>query len=142
MSVTVVITGDKKLNKALKKLPSKEQKKVFKAAARPAIKPVMQQARGNANLFKETGALAKSIKVRAIPRSRVMIGIRVTTRSEDFAEKYYAAFQEFGWKAGKANKPIPGRNFMKDAAAVKGASVLKDYSNRMSKAIKATFTRP
>jgi len=141
MSVTVVITGDKKLNRALKKLPSAEQKKVFKAAARPAVKPVMQQARQNAQRDKKTGTLAKSIKVRAIPRSRVRIGIRVTTSSESFTGNYYASFQEYGWKSGKGNTKIAGRNHMKDAASVKGPAALKDYSQRMKKAIQDTFKK-
>lgn len=133
--VTAVITGDKKLNRKLSRLTSKQQKKAFRDAARPAIKPVMTESRSNAKANSDTGRLAKSIKVRSLPRSRSRIGVRVTTRADDFGRQFYASFQEYGWKAGKLKRPIKGTENMQDAARVKKASVIRDYKRRLAHSI-------
>ena len=133
--VTMVLTGDRQLNRKLKRLTSKQQKAAFREAARPAIKPVGQEAKSNAKENKDTGALAKSIKVRSIKRSRSRIGVRVTTRTEDFKEgRFYASFQEYGWKAG--NTRVKGRENLTKAANKKGRLALKNYKLLMRLAIK------
>lgn len=136
----VVITGDKRINRALQRLSSKDAKKAFRKAARPAIKPVMQQARGNAKRNRRTGKLDKSFKVRSIPRSRSRIGVRVTTREQDFQRQFYAAYQEFGWKAGKAKRKIEGRDNLKNAADTKRRPVIEDYKRRLKQQIEELAT--
>ncbi len=138
----MVMTGDKKVNRMLKKLPSKQQKAAFRKAARPAIKPVMTEARSNIKKDSDTGKLAKTVKVRALKRSRSRIGVRVTTRAEDVDGTFYGAFQEYGWKAGKAKRQIKGTENITKAAESKRTAVMRDYSERMKKQIEETARRP
>ena len=96
---TIVLTGDKKLNRKLAKLAGKDAKKVIRKAIRPALKPIQKQAKQNVRKHRKSGQLEKSIKTRSIKRTRRGIGARVTTgtASTDFSgETYYGAFVEFG----------------------------------------------
>lgn len=125
-----VITGDVKLNRILAKLTSKQAKAAIRKASRAALKPVLQQARANAKSFKDTGLLGRSIKIRSIKRSRSAIGSRVTVSTETGKfDKFYAAFQEYGWKAGPTK--VAGQNYMKDAATTKQPEVIRIYSNKI-----------
>ncbi len=56
------------------------------------------------NAPRATGRLARSIRLRAMKRSRSRVGARITTNAYDNlyqGKTFYAAFQEFGWKTGK-----------------------------------------
>ena len=137
---TAVITGDKALNRKLHRLASKEQKKAFRNAARPAIKPVMVDARKLAPSDKKD--LSRSVKVRSQKRSRSSIGVRVTTRAEDVKNRtYHGAFQNFGWKAGVANRQIEGTEFMNKAADRNQNAVLRDYRGRLKNEIERSAKR-
>lgn len=100
MSVNVKLLGDKKLDKKLKELESRTQKKVVRKAMRNTAKAVQKDVRSAAPVA--SGRLRKSIKVRASKRSRRRIGIEVRTgeRSELGIEPsergYYPASIEFG----------------------------------------------
>lgn len=97
----MVLTGSEELNRKLGELSSKQAKEAIRKAARPALQPTLAAARANAP--KRSGRLQRSIKIRAIKRSRSRIGARVTTAKSDnqFSGKtFYAAFQEWGWKTG------------------------------------------
>ncbi len=140
--VTFVLTGDKSLNRKLARLAGKDAKKVVRKAIRPALKPVQQQARNNAKAFKQTGRLGKSIKIRAIKRSRARIGARVTTGDStgDFTgNAYYGAFIEYGWKAGprgSSNRTVvPGKHYMRRAVQAKRQEALRIYREGIRKNI-------
>lgn len=99
--ITVVLTGSEQLNRKLLELTSSQAKAAIRKAARPALKPTLAAAR--ANVARRTGRLARSIKIRALGRSRNRVGMRVTTSSSDNAfsgKTFYGAFQEWGWKTG------------------------------------------
>ncbi len=111
---TIILTGDKALDRNLAQLTGAAGRKVFNKAARAAAKPVAKQARANAP--SRTGRLKKSIKVRSIARSRNKIGIRVTTGNEtgDFGgDGYYGAFLEYGYKRGKRSAGVKAAQSLK-----------------------------
>lgn len=100
-AINITLSGDRQLLAKLDRLSKKDSRAVVRKAARKAAKPVMQQARANAPV--KTGALKKSIKVRAIKRSRTRIGVRISTTGLESVfqgKQFYGAFQEYGWKPG------------------------------------------
>ena len=134
----MVVTGNKELNRKLSALTGPQQKKVVRSALRPALKPVQQKAKQVAKSFKDTGLLARSIKIRSNKRSRRSIGARVTsgTQTTDFGGKaYYGAFQEYGWKSGKRGsgnrRQIKGKGFMQRAVRTKSAQALRIYNRKI-----------
>lgn len=129
-----VLTGDKKLNRKLARLTGPQAKKAFRQSARPAIKPIQQESKSNSSKHSDTGKLARSYRVRSIPRSRSRIGSRVTIREEEF-DSFYAGFREFGWKAGRAKRKVKGTEDMERAAKAKKTAVMRDYKARLAKNI-------
>lgn len=106
------LEGAQELLARLKVLPSKMPKKIFKKALRAGAKIVLAEAKKNAPV--KTGALRKSLKVRAGRAGKNRVSMLVSTRRGDFkGNEFYGAFQEFGWKAGK-RKGKHGRAFAGD----------------------------
>jgi HK97 gp10 family phage protein len=107
--MTFTLEGDKELTDMLRKLNKAEFKSAVQTGAKKAMAPVQKTARAIAP--KKTGKLKRSIRIRVLKRSRVRVGARVTVGAHDNMYKgrtFYAAFQEYGWKAGKraSNKDI------------------------------------
>lgn len=101
LGVDISLIGDKELQKAFKKLHPKLQKKAFKKAARVAAKIVKESAKGKVPVAE--GDLKKSIKVKAMKRSRTQVGVRIVagTREElgipADSKWYYPAIVEYGY---------------------------------------------
>jgi HK97 gp10 family phage protein len=134
----LIITGDRELNRMLRRLALKDGKKVVRAAARKAIKPVQLSAKQLAP--KDSGQLRRAVKVRALPRSRRRVGVRVTIGERFFTgDQFYGSFQEWGWKTGKrgsANRrQIPGKHFLREAADSNRAKVIAIYRREIRKGI-------
>lgn len=136
----VKVSGLKELDAALKELPNNVAKKHLRTALRAGAKIVQAEAKRLAPV--ETGALKKSIKVRARKRSRRGgVGIIVTTGNKDSlfkGDQFYGGAIEWGWKKvpsfkgkdGKwkslktknprakpeLRKLIPGKHFLENAA--------------------------
>jgi len=128
-----IITGDKKLNRALFRLEKTEAKKIVRKAAREALRPVLSQAKANAP--EDTGRLVASLKIRALKRSRKRFGATVQTAAGNFqGETYYGGFQEWGWVARSGNK-IPGDRFMLRAAITERQPALRIYRRLISNGI-------
>lgn len=133
----LVLTGDKELNKRLAMLSGKEAKKVVRKSLRPALKPVLQEARGNAPT--KTGFLKKNIKIKSIARSRTYIGARVTSGlgkaksgNDNSGDAFYGSFLEYGTKPRRtesgANRGIVKPfKYMKKAADKKREQALRIY---------------
>lgn len=96
--VKTSFTGDKKLDRMLREFEPKLAKKIIRRTLRKAAKPVLETARQHAPVL--TGALKRSLKVRAMKRSRRnknKYGVRVITGDDFFkGEQFYGAFIEFG----------------------------------------------
>lgn len=90
------IEGAKELDKVLASLPKAVGKAQLKSALRRSAKPIVKEARTRAP--KDTGAMAKSIKVRTMTRTRVPAAISIGPDAEHF----YGRFPEFGTSKIKA----------------------------------------
>lgn len=96
----ISLLGDVELERKLQALPEKLERKVIRQAIRKGGQPILRDARANAN--KLTGAMARSIKLRAMKRKKGRIGVRIQTgtrlelgiRADD--PYYYPAIVEFG----------------------------------------------
>lgn len=100
----IVITGDKQLARTFAALGPQLANKFARQALRKAAKLVKERAEGKlrTNPSIESGALLKGIKVRAMKRSRVRIGVVIVTTAES-GESGFGGFQlEFGTKRAGA----------------------------------------
>lgn len=143
--VTIVLTGSETLNRKLLELTSTQAKAAIRSAARPALQTTLQAAR--ALCPARDGKLRKSIKIRAIRRSRSRVGMRLSTSKSDNAfsgKTFYGGFIEWGRKVGKrrrvsvrrpprndtsdTRRKVPSNPFMKRAARRTQTAALKSYS--------------
>ncbi len=96
--MAVQITGDKQLEKVFDQFEVNLRKKIARKAIRKAAKPVRDTAIARAPV--DTGLLKKSIKVRAMKRSRKnkhTVAVRVVTGEGFFkGEAFYGGFLEYG----------------------------------------------
>lgn len=135
----ISLTGSKELDAALKAFTPAVQKQILRKATRAVSKPVMQQARAWAP--HDTGALEKSIKVRALKRSRRnkdIVGTRVVTSGGDSlfqGDQYYGGFQEFGTKYMEANP------FMQPAMDMSEGAVRSAFQAELPAIIEQTANR-
>jgi len=106
-SIQVFAEGWEKVAADLRGLGKKLQNKVLRQALRSGARPILNAAKANiqsdnAPEWEDTGQLMRSIKIRAIKRSRNRVGIRVGTAEGWFrGNTFYGAFREFGHKIGK-----------------------------------------
>jgi len=124
--------GDKKLaNGAFRKGLRTGAKRIAKDA-RP-LAPVHQGPYPAHRKDRKPGTLKKSIKVRAMKRSRKGVGIRVSDYYAGIA--YYGAFQEYGTKRQKA-KPYLRPAFDKNKAAA-----VNDLKQEIKTAVEGAFKK-
>ncbi len=133
------------LLKELKQLPGKVQRKILVQESRKAAKTYLLGQAKNA-VPKQTGALRKSIKVRALKRSRVRVGVRIGMAEKDFAgETFYGSFLEYGWKAGKRRskasvddrKQIPAKYYLKKVVEQHGDNAQSGFANQVAERIES-----
>ena len=124
--------GDKKLaNKAFRKGLRTGAKRIA-ADARP-LAPVHQGPYPPNRKDRKPGTLKKSIKVRAMKRSRKGVGIRVSDYYSGIA--YYGAFQEYGTKHQKATPYLrPAFDKNKNAA-------VNDLKGEIKTAVEGAFKK-
>lgn len=111
----IIVTGDAEINRKLAALAGPTAKAAIRKASRAALRPVAAAAKANAP--RRTGLLSRSIKIRAMPRSRQRFGSMVTSSGSgrQFGGKtFYGAPQEYGWQAGRRVRNV-------DLGAAKGA---------------------
>jgi HK97 gp10 family phage protein len=92
---TVVLTGVKEIDRALRQLERKMAAKVVRQAINKALKPIEARVKELAPV--ESGQLRDSLKVRAMPYKKGRIAFEVRTAKGDFkGDQFYGAFQEYG----------------------------------------------
>lgn len=115
--IDISLLGDKELQTKFRLLPIKVQRKLLRQGMRKAGKLVRDEARRLVPV--DTGALKKSLKVRAAIRKRGSFGARIMTgeRAElgidPGASGYYPAVVEFG------SKTQPAQPYLRAAADAK-----------------------
>jgi HK97 gp10 family phage protein len=133
--VDVSVLGDKELQKKLKRLDIKLQKKIVRNAISRAILPVKHKAKSLVPV--ESGLLKKSIKrktgvKKGIARARIVTGTRIELGIPIDAKGYYPAAIEFGVPSqGKAAK-----SFMRAAITALKSHVLKKTGDHIDEGIK------
>ncbi len=108
-SFGAVVTGVADIDKKLKRLPLKLQKKLTRQATRKAAKEVVL-LHAKTNVPTNTGKLAASLAVRAAKARKGRFGHQTETKPGAYAgadegEQYPGAFLEFGTKE-RFRKPI------------------------------------
>lgn len=97
----VLVTGDKEIDRLLKAMPLKLQKKISRQATRKAAKDVVLP-NARAEVPVKTGKLAASLQVRAAKARKGMFGHQVETKSGAYGgeggDQFPGAFLEFGTK--------------------------------------------
>lgn len=128
-----VLTGDRELDRLLASVEAKKVKPALRKGAREGAKETAAQAK--ANVPTDSGALKRSIKVRALKRSRKtkhLVGARVVTGEGLFkGDNYYGGFVEFGTSKMKA-KP-----YLRPAANQSKQRVFQAFKRKTAEAIRS-----
>ncbi len=145
---SVIITGNKSLNRMLQGLASNQARAFHRKALRNAAKVVLQEAKARTPVA--SGALRSSLTVKAIKRTRKGIGVRITQRSgnEFMGREFYGGFLEFGWRVGKrrgkktqrdgndSRRKVEGRWFMRSAGIAKEDEAIEVYETELGDLIR------
>jgi len=105
------VTGDKELIAKLQTLRRAKLRAAVRKGSRRAAKIVQAEAKQLAPA--RTGALARAIRVRSIPRSRKWTGTQATFKVEGGV--YYGGFVEAGHKLRGGKGKVEGQAFMRRA---------------------------
>ncbi len=129
----------------LNKLEPKIAKKILRQESRRAAKDVLLPA-AKSNTPVDSGLLRKNIKILAIKRSRVAVGVRVAMTSKKWPNDqiFYAGFVEYGIpaknkKTGKAQRQRAGKWMMKRAADEQGGRASEQFVRSISARIDKEF---
>ena len=108
MTFSLRVRGDKAVERGLKRIVPRLRKRVLTKAMRVAMRPIMRAAKSRAP--RQSGTLKKAIRMRAMRKSRVRVGIYVAGAEQWFqGDQFYLAFQEFGWHIGKRSSRLRSR---------------------------------
>lgn len=107
----MTMTGDLSLRHTFRTLKAADAKAALRKGQRAAAKVIA--ARIKAAAPEKSGAIKRSVKIRAMKRSRVRIGVRIEVKA------YYAGFVALGTKNIDANE------FIQDAVAAVGKTAIE-----------------
>lgn len=81
-TVTLTLTGDKELSAMFAQLPDKVQRSLIRSELRGVLRPVLARAKARAR--KKSGAMSRTLKIRAMKRKKGRVGyyIQTGTRAE------------------------------------------------------------
>lgn len=140
------ITGVDELVKKLRMLRGPAMKKVYRQAMRAAARPVLATAKQIVPIA--SGKLQKSLKIRALRRSRKLIGVQITpgTRSElgISGKGFYPTHIELGFKRGGLSKfpgrkggitKFPGNRYLRDALLLERTDAMQIINARITAGI-------
>jgi HK97 gp10 family phage protein len=134
MSDGMKITGLVEIQAKLKTLAPRVANKVVRQSLRAGAKIVQKQTAANAPVH--TGLTAHSVKVRAIKRTKGMIGVAVQIGKGSYlGETYYAAFVEFGTAHN------PPQHFMQRAYDATKEKVVKQLETEIKSGIEKEAER-
>lgn len=132
--VDISFVGGKELQRRLNRLALKDSKKVVRQAMREAAQPILQRVKFLVPKG-DTGELLRSIKLRALPRSRTRFGVRIIAggtrmrKGKTVGNSGYASFVELGSQHQKAQsfirqaKDDGAAQFDRDAEKLIGAGI-------------------
>lgn len=126
--VSVIISGDRKIDAKLATLEAKVARKISRKALRKALKPILATAKSNAP--SDTGELRSGLKIRAGKRSRKGIRLEIQTTG---VHSHIASFIEFG------TKDKPASPFMRPAYDEHKASAKKTLLDELWSGIRTSL---
>lgn len=130
----VVLEGMEDVERSLNGLSNTLKKKALRKASRESAKVVQAYAKKYAP--RRTGALVRSLKVRALRRSRRtkhVVGVQVWTGEKWFkGQQFYAAFLEFG--TAERYTATRGRSKIRTAASRRRGRIRKGKFDFMRRA--------
>ncbi|MBT8199584.1 MAG: HK97 gp10 family phage protein [Acidimicrobiia bacterium] len=144
LAVDINLKGDHELVRILEQLPASVQKKAVRRALRDGTKFLAKQVKAAAP--RDSGRMARRMKVRAVKRSRTRIGSRVMMPDRDKlgipakAKGYYPMSIEAGWKS-RGGKKIPGTRFMRDTVDKHKQQVVDKFQKSLGPAIDHVVAR-
>jgi HK97 gp10 family phage protein len=131
-NVSLSVKGLKETIKALETLEPKLHRKVVRTALRDGAKIVLAEAKATAPV--KTGALKKSLKVKAGKKKRHGQSISVRTDKTQFPDQYYSAFQEFG------TSKMPAQHMMEKAGDAKEQQVRETIIKQLDDGIQRIWS--
>ena len=134
--ITVFLLGGGELQKKLKDLTTNETKSVIRGGCREALRPIAAQARTNAP--RDSGGLARNIKIRSLKRSRRRVGARVTIQSKIAKHRYSFVLlgRKTGTKTSARRAKIAPDNFLKMAATSRARDAISIFNSVVDKHIR------
>lgn len=126
--LVVTIEGDRELEREFNELPEKLRRTVFRKAVRASARPVLEAARQNLHALdnpltdrRSTYALARTLRIRAIKRSRRKVGVHILTGTREElgippkAKGYWPAALELGHFDHRSNTKVAPRSYLRKA---------------------------
>lgn len=141
--IDISFLGDKELQRKLKQIEIKAERKIVRSAISKAMKQVKDRAKELAPV--NLGRLKASIKQqsrtkRGISRAKVVTGTREELGVDDNQKGFYPAAIEYGYKTS-SGKVIPAKPFMRRAITEKQDSVMKETRDRIAQGIEREAKR-
>lgn len=124
----VTINGTQQLIAKLQGLKNTRIKAAIRKGSRAACKVI--QAAAVANMPVRRGVAKRSLKVRALPRSRTRVGTQLTSKVEGTAARHIS-FIELGTKRMAAREPI--KRAVKQTRAAAGQAVIDAITRELEK---------
>jgi hypothetical protein len=135
-TIGISITGFPVIDRKLRDLEPKLARKLVRQSARKAAAPVLATAQ--ARCKRRSGALAKSLKIRALKRTRkAVIGVRVVTGADFFKGEQFCGGQiEYGAPGhktfGRGLSPLAPYPFMRPAHDENKQTVLAIFRSELT----------
>ena len=134
----ISLIGDKELATRMINLPLKLAKKAFRKAAREAARPILASAKQNlATLMAaskySTGRLQKSLRIKALKRSRKSFGVMIGTGT---AGKTFAGEAAYGFHVETGTKHTEAKPFLRPALEANRANSVGIIADVLWKEIK------
>ncbi len=129
------ILGFEELVGKFRKLRGPPMRKIYRQAMREAARPILSLAKSIVPIG-ETGNLQRSLKIKAIRRTRKLSGVKIEpgTRSElgipTDAKGFYPSHIALGFKRGAITK-FPGNRFLRDSLELGKADAIRTITNRI-----------
>lgn len=126
------IQGVDKLILKLRRLRGTAMRKVYRQAMREAARPVLATAKQIIPIG--TGRAQKSLKIRALRRSRKLLGVQISPGSRgelglSGVKGFYPTHIELGFKRGATK--FPGNRFLRDAVLLEKTDAIRIINSRI-----------
>lgn len=133
------LLGVDELVEKLKMLRGPAMKKVYRQAMREAARPVLSTAKQIVRI--DSGRLQKSLKIRALRRSRKLIGVQITPGSRGElgipgkSKGFYPTHIELGFKRKGGKTKFPGNRYLRDALLLEKTDAMRIINARITAGI-------